>query len=103
MEMVKTELFYVLANNKRFSSVYWKRGCVCICIKISGPLVNKVTVKHYLLSIFKLANLNKLEPRQIGREDLWPALEFLILRIWGGILGKYKCAADTVAGEDKWE
>lgn len=75
---------------------------MCICIKISGPLVNKVTVKHYLLSIFKLANLNKLEPSQIGREDLWPALVFL-LRIRGGVPGKYKSVADTVAGEDKWE
>lgn len=56
---------------------------MCACIIISGPLINKVTVKQHLISIFKLANLSKLEPRQIGRKDLWPGLEFLIRGIWG--------------------
>lgn len=55
---------------------------MCTCIIISGPLINKVTVKQHLMSISKLPNLNKLGPRQIGREGLWPALEFIILGIW---------------------
>lgn len=57
---------------------------MCTCIVIAGPLINYVTVKQHLINIVKLANLNKLKPRQIGREDPWPALEFLMLGIWGG-------------------
>lgn len=57
---------------------------MCTCIVIAGPLINYVTVKQHLINIVKLANLNKLKPGQIGREDPWLALEFLILGIWGG-------------------
>lgn len=56
--------------------------CLCSRIIISVPLINNVTYRR-LISIFNLASLNKLEPRCIGREDLWPALEFLILGIQG--------------------
>ena len=86
--MVKTELFYLPANNKCFSS---GGGWGCAWIVISGLLINKVAVKQHLISIFKLANLNKLEPRHIGREDLWPALEFLVL----GIPGEFQANASA--------
>lgn len=56
--------------------------CLCSHIIISVPLINNVTYQQ-LISIFNLASLNKLEPRCIGREDLWLALGFLLLEIQG--------------------
>lgn len=70
MEMVKTEPFYILAKNKCFSSVNGRRMGVRFCIGIPGPLINKMTLKQYLISVFKLANLNKLDLRHTVREDL---------------------------------
>lgn len=40
----------------------------------------------------------------MGREDLWPALEFLILGIQGEFQANVSVQlADTVAGGDTWE
>lgn len=80
--MVKTEPSYIPANNKCFSSVYERRMGVRSCVRIPRLLVNKVAVKQHLISVLKLANLNKLDSRQTVREDLWPVLGFPI-GIWG--------------------
>lgn len=77
--------FYILADNKCFSSLYqWKgSGDACTCVVISKPLLNAVAIKQHLISTFKLAIPNKPEPRKVGRKDMGPALEFLILGIRG--------------------
>lgn len=74
-----------LADNKCFSSLYqWKgSGDACTCVVISRPLLNAVAIKQHLISTFKLAIPNKPEPGKIGRKDMGPALEFLILGIRG--------------------
>lgn len=82
MEVVKFGHFQIPARDKCFSLVYWRRVCLCSRFISSVPLINNVTYQH-LVSIFYLASLNRLEPRCIGREDLWPTLEFLILGMPG--------------------
>lgn len=47
------------------------------------PINEQGDVKQHLISIFTLANLNKLDPRQTGRVELWLAPGFLTHGIHG--------------------